>query len=79
MCFIATAGDGDFSSISQVLTFVPGSHDSAVICSSVGIHSDNVTELEENFMIVMELVTVGASLNLGNNVTHVTHTDDDGT
>lgn len=76
--FSATIGDGDYSSLSQSLTFAPGSGDGARICSSVAILSDNVTELEENFSIALNLVTAGESLSVGNNVTLVTLTDSDG-
>ena len=67
----------DFSSFTQSLTFSPGSGHGALLCSSLIVLPDNVTELEENFFIVLDLVTAEDSLSLGNSITHVTHTDDD--
>jgi hypothetical protein len=79
-CFdSATAGDGDFSSLSTSLTFAPGSSDGALMCPSIAIVPDTVIEDEEDFSVTLSLVTTGASLSLGNNVTAVTHIDDDGT
>lgn len=68
----------DFASFFQLLVFSPGSDDGTLLCSSLIVLPDNVTELEENFFIVLNLLTEGDSLSLGNNITHVTHTDDDG-
>jgi hypothetical protein len=69
---------GDFASFFQSLTFSPGSGNGAQLCSSLIVLPDNVTELEESFFIVLNLLTAGNSFHLGNNITHVTHTDDDG-
>jgi hypothetical protein len=60
------------------LTFVAGSGDGAQMCSSIRILADNVTEFEEDFTVELALTTAGDSLSLGNNVTIVTHIDDDG-
>lgn len=75
---IASAGDGDFRSLSKSLTFAPGSGDGALMCSSISILSDNITEFEEDFIVKLALVTAGENLSLGNNITAVTHIDDDG-
>lgn len=48
------------------------------MCSSISIFADNTTEFEEDFTVALGLVTAGDSLRLGNNVTTVTHIDDDG-
>ena len=74
----ATASAGDFGVLSASPTFAPGSGDSAQVCSSISILSDNVTELEENFFVILTLVTNKKSLSLGNNITTVIHRDDDG-
>ena len=70
--------DRDFSLLSVSLTFAPGSGDNALMCSSVNVLSDSITEPEEDFTIALALMTTGDSLHLGNNVTTVTHVDDDG-
>ena len=75
---IASAGDGDFHSLSMSLLFAPGSGDGALMCSSISILADNVTEFEEDFIVELALVTAGESLSLGNNATAITHIDDDG-
>lgn len=60
------------------MTFAPGSGDGALMCSSISVLSDNVTEFEEDFTVSLALVTAGDSLSIGNNATTVTHIDDDG-
>lgn len=75
----ATANDGDFHPLSNHLTFSPGSGNGAQLCSSVTILPDNVTETEETFSVILKLVGDVDSIRLGNNVTRVVHTDDDGT
>lgn len=64
--------------LSMPLTFPAGSGDGAMMCSSVNNLSDNVTELEEHFFVILNLMTMGDSISLGNNVTHVTFTNVDG-
>lgn len=60
------------------LTFPSGSEDSAEMCASVSVNSDNLVELEEDFTITLSLVTLGAIFTLGNNVSAVTLIDSDG-
>jgi hypothetical protein len=48
------------------------------MCTSASVNSDNLVELEEQFSITLSLVTLGASLSIGNNATIVTLTDSDG-
>lgn len=75
----ATFDNGDFDYLSIPLTFAPGSGDGALMCFPVEVVSDNKAEGEEEFSITITMVTAGASLSLGNNVTTVILTDDDGT
>ena len=76
--FSATVENGDFGALSALLTFARGSGDGAVMCSFVPILSDNVAELEENFFVVLMLLTPGNSFSLRNNITRVTFTNTDG-
>jgi hypothetical protein len=74
----ATAGNQDYEHLTRSLTFVPGSGDGALMCSSVTILEDNVIEGEEDFSVTLALVTTASSLSLGNSVTNITLADDDG-
>lgn len=76
----ATANDGDFNYRSLLLTFAPGFHDGAQICSSIEIISDTKAEGEEEFSITLGWSAMGSrtSVSLGNNATTVIITDDDG-
>lgn len=75
----ATAGNGDYSSLSVFLTFAPGSTDGAEMCESVVANSDRLVESEENFKVQLALGTLGGSnLRLGNSLTAITLTDSNG-
>lgn len=76
--FSATVGDRDFDLLSVPLTFPPGSKDGVMLCSAVNTRSNNLTESEEHFFVILNLVTVRDSISLGNKVTHVTFTNVDG-
>lgn len=75
----ATSVSGDYDLLSTQLTFPSGSENSAEMCASVSVNSDNLVEFDEDFTITLSLVTFGASLHLGNSVSAVTLTDSDGT
>lgn len=68
---------GDFEYHSLPLTFAPGFHHGAQICSSIEIISDTKAEGEEEFSVILNIGS-RASVRLGNNVTTVVITDDDG-
>ena len=74
----ATSASGDYDILSVQLIFPSGSEDGAEMCTSVSANSDNLVEFEEDFTILLSLVTFGASLNLGNSSSAVTLTDNDG-
>ena len=76
----ATANDGDFSYDSLPLTFAPGFHDGAQICSSIEIISDTKAEGEEEFFVKLNTPALRSrtSVSLGHNTTTVIITDDDG-
>lgn len=75
---VATISGGDFTSVSMLLTFGPDSADGAEMCASVTANSDNLVELEEDFTVILSLVTLGASLSVGNAATIVAVADSDG-
>ena len=79
MSHAATSASGDYDILSIQLIFPSGSEDNAEMCASVSVNSDNLVEFEEDFTIMLSLVTFGASLNLGNNASAVILTDSDGT
>lgn len=61
------------------LTFAPGSTDGAEVCASVVANSDDLVEFEEDFIIQLTMETLGGSnLRIGNSVTAITLTDDNG-
>jgi hypothetical protein len=61
------------------LTFLAGSSSETVLCTPVTAVADQLIECGvETFTVVMALATAGASLSLGNNITAVTLTEDDG-
>ena len=76
--YAAKAGDEDFKRLSLSITFIPGSGDSALMCPSVSILSDEAVEGVEDFTLRLALVTSGTSLSLGNSATAVSITDIDG-
>ena len=47
-------------------------------CVSVSINFDNLVESEEHFVVMLAMVTSGASLSLGNSMLAVTLVDKDG-
>ena len=71
--------DGDYSSLSMLLTFVPGSANGTQLCANVIAPTDNLVESEEHFRIflVMETPALG-SLHLENSETSITLIDSDG-
>ena len=48
------------------------------MCPTITILADDLVEGEEEFTVFLTLVTTRKSLSLGNNVTKVTLSDDDG-
>jgi hypothetical protein len=72
----ATSGSGDYDSIFMSLTYTSGSADGAEMCASINVHSDDLVEFEEEFGVMLTLVTSGPSL--GNNKSAVTIIDNDG-
>lgn len=61
------------------LTFGPGSTNGAELCAPVTADSDNLVESDEDFRVVLTMVTpTGTSFHLGNTGTVVTLTDSDG-
>jgi hypothetical protein len=74
----AASSDNDYSSLSKFITFVNGSSDGAEMCVSLTVNSDSLVEYEEYFVVHQSLVTSGASLSIGNNVSIVTIIDSDG-
>ena len=74
----ATAGSGDYSSLSTPLTFANGSADGSMMCASVTANDDDLVEPEERFTVELDLLTpAGTSLSLGNTETTVTFRDSD--
>lgn len=77
--YTATAGNGDFVSLSDTLTFAPGLGNGSLTCLSVTTNADNLVEPEEHFIVELALVTPEeASFRLGNPRTVVTLIDSDG-
>ena len=74
----ATSASGDFDLQSMNITFPVGSANRAVRCVTLTVNSDNLVESEEDFTVMLTLVTSGANLNLGNSVFAVTLGDSDG-
>ena len=74
----ATNIDGDFPSVFTLLTFGLGSTDGADMCTSLTANADYLVEYEEDFALMLNLETAGASLSLGNGVTTITIIDGDG-
>lgn len=75
--FAATSGD--FSTLSSVpLTFSPQSVNGEQICVNLTAVVDNLVECEENFTVILDLMTSNEILRLGNAVVTVTITDVDG-
>lgn len=60
------------------LTFPSGTADGAEMCAPVIVNSDNLVEHEENFSVVLALVTSGTSLSLGRNMSAITLLDSEG-
>ena len=75
---VAASGSGDYGLLSTWITFPNGSTDGAENCTSVTVYPDKLVELEENFTVVIDLITTGANLNVGNNISSITLLDDDG-
>lgn len=69
---------GDYDSVSKLITFVNGSTDGAEMCISIAVNSDSMVEFEEDFAVILYLVTSGASLSTGNSTSVVTIIDSDG-
>ena len=78
--YTATTGDGDFSSLSEILTFAPSSGNGSLACISVAANADNLVEPEEYFAVELSLVTAEeTSFQLGNPRSVVALIDSDGT
>lgn len=76
---LATVTDGDFSSLSVPLTFLPGSNDSAEMCTSVMALYDDLVEFEEYFTVTLTLGRTSVTgLKLGNSETVVAVINSDG-
>lgn len=60
------------------MTFAPGTSDGAIMCIPVTVHSDNLVESEEDFMMMLALVNPGHSVILAKNTSVVTVIDNDG-
>ena len=74
----ATSSEGDYASLSALLTFPNGSADGAEVCAPVTVYSDKLVEHEDKFMMALDLVTSGANFSIGNNVSSISLTDSDG-
>lgn len=60
------------------ITFPNGSADGAEICTPLTAYADNLVECEEDFGVILTLLTSAPSLSLGNNLITVTLIDGDG-
>ena len=76
--FSAISSD-DFSPLSSVpLTFSKGSANGAKACTPLTAVADNLVECGEDFTVILELISSGTSIRLGNNSTAVSLIDSDG-
>ena len=73
-----SAVDGDFNSLSMLVSFMPGSSNGSMVCVNVTVLEDMMVEREGNFTVELTLNTVGESLDLGNSLTRVILVDSDG-
>jgi hypothetical protein len=79
VAFLCQANARDYSPLSlESLSFLPGAADGTEVCTPIAIVSDNLVECEENFGLILTLVTSGASISLGSSVSTVTLLDSDG-
>lgn len=60
------------------LTFPIGSAYGAKVCVPLTAVADNLVECDEDFMVVLDLLSSGTSISLGNNSTAVKLVDSDG-
>ena len=74
-----TVSGRDYSSLSTYLTFAPGSGEGTERCSPITANDDSLVESEEEFSVILDIVTSSRSnLHLGNTETSVIITDTDG-
>jgi hypothetical protein len=76
---VATVIRGDYDLLSVILVFSRGSADGVKVCASVTVNSDNLVETEEDFGVILTLVSSGPNLGLGNNVSTIVLIDNEGT
>ena len=74
---LATSGS-DYDFLSTTLTFLSGSIDSAENCTSLTVNSDDLVEPVEDFLVTLDLVTIGANLSLENSTSFMTIMDSNG-
>ena len=75
--FVAT--DEDFILSSDMpLTFASGSRNGTEVCVSLAANADDEVECEEDFTVLLALLTPGNNLNLVNTVTAITIIDING-
>lgn len=60
------------------LTFTSGSGNGTEVCASVIANVDEEVECEEDFMVLLSLMTPGNNLNLANTATAITIIDSNG-
>lgn len=72
-----TGGVGDYTSISQPLTFTPGSG-SQQLCADITIIDDNIVESDESFLIVLNTLATDVEhvdFSLGSATAFITNDD----